>query len=148
MLNIFGLLLIVTSLHYTSPAHLTRALSDAMGSLEKVYTDLVCTQLMGLLTADDVAEAPHYYSSRSARSELKPSFTPFHGAQPYVVPQRPFIHLVPLHQRGEENGDTHQAISWKENHRRRFSSAAISDGSSGSHPTGTGAPSDPGGLET
>ncbi|KAJ7759058.1 hypothetical protein B0H16DRAFT_1456959 [Mycena metata] len=50
-----GLILIGASLHYASPTRLTHVLSDAMSSLEKVYTDLVCMQLMGLLTADDVA---------------------------------------------------------------------------------------------
>ncbi|KAJ7759059.1 hypothetical protein B0H16DRAFT_1456960 [Mycena metata] len=54
-LCIMGLVLIIASLSYASPTRLTRILSNAMSSLEKVYTDLVCMQLMGLLTADDVA---------------------------------------------------------------------------------------------
>ncbi|KAJ7037223.1 hypothetical protein C8F04DRAFT_1092976 [Mycena alexandri] len=49
MLNIFGLLLIVTSLHYVSPARLTRVLSDAMSSLEKLYLDMAMAGLLGLL---------------------------------------------------------------------------------------------------
>ncbi|KAJ7716125.1 hypothetical protein B0H16DRAFT_1614464 [Mycena metata] len=55
MIVITGLILIVASLRCTSPTRLTRVLSDAMSSLEKVLTTLVCMQLMGLLTADDVA---------------------------------------------------------------------------------------------
>ncbi|KAJ7759042.1 hypothetical protein B0H16DRAFT_1534140 [Mycena metata] len=42
MIVITGLILIVASLRYASPTRLTRVLSDAMSSLEKVYTDIVC----------------------------------------------------------------------------------------------------------
>ncbi|KAJ7716119.1 hypothetical protein B0H16DRAFT_1614448 [Mycena metata] len=55
MICVMGLGLVIASLYYASPTRLMRVLSDTMRNLEKVYTDLVCMQLMGLLTADDVA---------------------------------------------------------------------------------------------
>ncbi|KAJ7043785.1 hypothetical protein C8F04DRAFT_1073313 [Mycena alexandri] len=54
MLNIFGLLLIGTSLHYVSPARLMRVLSDAMSSLEKLYLEMAMAGLLGLLPSDDI----------------------------------------------------------------------------------------------
>ncbi|KAJ7759047.1 hypothetical protein B0H16DRAFT_1534164, partial [Mycena metata] len=54
MICVMGLGLVIPSLYYASPTRLMCVLSDVMRNLEKVYTDLVCMQLMGLLTADDV----------------------------------------------------------------------------------------------
>ncbi|KAJ7028654.1 hypothetical protein C8F04DRAFT_1118799, partial [Mycena alexandri] len=54
MLSIFGLLLILTFLHYVSPARLTRVLSDAMSSVEKLYLDMAMAGLLGLLPPDDI----------------------------------------------------------------------------------------------
>ncbi|KAJ7759061.1 hypothetical protein B0H16DRAFT_1885020 [Mycena metata] len=54
MLAIFGLLLIVASLHYASPTRLTRVLSDAMSDLDKVFIEVTTAGLLGLLSAEDM----------------------------------------------------------------------------------------------
>ncbi|KAJ7759092.1 hypothetical protein B0H16DRAFT_1720514 [Mycena metata] len=54
LVGIIGLPLVGTSLHYASPAYLTRVLSDAMNNLEKTYTDMICAELPRLLTAEEV----------------------------------------------------------------------------------------------
>ncbi|KAJ7759110.1 hypothetical protein B0H16DRAFT_1720527 [Mycena metata] len=54
LVGIIGLPLVGTSLHYASPAHLTRVLSDTTRNLEKVYADMVCTGFSRLLTVEEV----------------------------------------------------------------------------------------------
>ncbi|KAJ7759122.1 hypothetical protein B0H16DRAFT_1720538 [Mycena metata] len=54
MLAIFGLLLIVASLHYASPTRLTRVLSDAMSDLDKAFIEVTTAGLLGLLSAEDM----------------------------------------------------------------------------------------------
>ncbi|KAJ7759056.1 hypothetical protein B0H16DRAFT_1534188 [Mycena metata] len=49
-----GLPIVGTSLHYASPAHLMRVLSDAMSNLEKAYADMIYVGLPRLLTAEEV----------------------------------------------------------------------------------------------
>ncbi|KAJ7759071.1 hypothetical protein B0H16DRAFT_1534237 [Mycena metata] len=55
MIGIFGLLFIAASLYHISPARLTRVLSHAMNSLDKVSANIVSAGLLGLMTPDDVA---------------------------------------------------------------------------------------------
>ncbi|KAJ7043787.1 hypothetical protein C8F04DRAFT_1073328 [Mycena alexandri] len=133
MLSIFGLLLIVTSLHYISPARLTRVLSDAMSTLEKVYADLVCTQLMGLLTADDVARLRILQLEVGAlRTETlihslswRTTICAFLKGRSYTL-----YHCI----NEVKKMETRIKILEGE-HRRRFSSGPLATGVS--HPTGT-----------
>ncbi|KAJ7043792.1 hypothetical protein C8F04DRAFT_1251175 [Mycena alexandri] len=54
MLAIFGVIIIVASLHYASPTRLARVLSDAMNGLEKLYLEMAMAGLLGLLPSDDI----------------------------------------------------------------------------------------------
>ncbi|KAJ7037390.1 hypothetical protein C8F04DRAFT_1092284 [Mycena alexandri] len=54
MVVIIGLLLIAPSLYYASPTRLTRVLSDAMSSLDKVFVEVSAAGLLGLLSPEDM----------------------------------------------------------------------------------------------
>ncbi|KAJ7716113.1 hypothetical protein B0H16DRAFT_1741447 [Mycena metata] len=70
MVVIVGLLLIAGAIHYTSPDRLTRALSDAMSNLDKVFVEVSVAGLIGLLSPEEMQTVVSTYQTLRVKAGM------------------------------------------------------------------------------